>query len=95
MRQAGLQGHDIQEGSRRFLVIARTVARTAICDIAVEVYAAVAYIGPAKHSAGTGDCAVYASRVAGDRPVIPAPGGPHLEPEQGDAERILAILLPL
>jgi len=83
------------EGSRRFLGIARTAARTAVCVITGEVYAAVAYKGPTKRSAGTGDSPVYASRVAGDNPVIPAPGSLHLEPEQGYAEHILAILLPL
>ena len=93
--QAGLQGHDIQEGSRRVLVIARAVARTAVCDITVEVYGAVVDKGPANRSAGASDAPVDASRVAGNDPVIPAPGGLHLEPEQDDAEHTCAILLPL
>lgn len=93
--QADLPGHDIVEGSNRPFVIARTLARTAVCYITAEVDATVAYISPANDMAWTGDSPVDASRVAGDRPVIPAPGGLHLEPEQGDAEHIIGIFLTL
>src|SRR5262252_2595887 len=83
------------ERSRRGLVIARTLARAAVCNITVEVDGAVVDKGPANGSAGACDSPVDDRRVLGDSPVIPAPGGLHLEPVQDDAERIFAIFLPL